>query len=148
MESLTELKQRFSAMPWLLRTFVAASVVIGIVFTVLPLVPGASFGLGERELTFQELWQTRVAFALFAVGPLMFVVGVAVFLRMGWVRPVLVVLPLLQLLPFLVVHWAFGAPSPVSSMTIFAASCALWAVLAVLYLFGSRGALEHFANAV
>ena len=148
MELLARLKERFSAMPWLLRILVAASLGIGLMFPLLPLMPGASFGLGERELTNQELWQTRVAFALFAVGPFMHVVGLAVFLRKRWVRPVLVVLPLLQLLPFFVVQWAFGAPSPVSSPAVFAGSCAAWAVLAVVYLFGTRGAREHFANAV
>jgi hypothetical protein len=148
MESLAHLKQRFLEMPWLLRIVVAASLGIGVVFPLLPLMPGASFGLGERELTYHELWQTRVAFALFAIGPLMLVVGVAVFLRKGWVRPLLVVLPVLQLSPFLVVHWTFGAPNPVSSPVQFAASCVAWAVLAVVYLFGTRGARAHFANAV
>ena len=148
MESIANLKQRFMAMPWLLRIVVAASLGIGVAFPLLPLMPGASFRLGERELTYQELWQTRVALALFAVGLLMLAVGAGVFLRKGWVRLVLVVLPVLQLLPFLLVHWAFGAPSPVSSPAQFAVSCVAWAVLAFGYLFGSRGAQAHFANAV
>lgn len=134
-------------MPWLLRTLAAASVGIGIAFSILPFLPGATFGLGARELTVQELWQTKIAFSLFVVGPLMFAVGVAIFLRKSWIRPVLVFLPLLQLLPFLAVHWAFGAPSPVSSFAIFAVSCLVWAALAAAYLLGSRRAREHFANA-
>jgi uncharacterized membrane protein YoaK (UPF0700 family) len=148
MEQLSQLKQRFSAMPWLLRTLVAASLGIGLGFSLLPLVPGASFGLGERELTYQELWQTRVAFAVLAVGVLMLVVGLAVFLRKSWVRPVLVVLPFLQLLPFLAVHWLFGAPNPVSSPVVLGVSSIVWAVAAVVYLFGTRSGREHFANAV
>lgn len=148
MESLSQLKQRFSAMPWLLRTLVAASMVIGVAFSILPLVPGASFGLGERELSYAELWQTRVAFAVITVGVLMLVVGFAVFLRKSWVRPILVFLPLLQLMPFLAMHWAFGAPSPVSSPAFFAGSSAVWAVLAVAWLFGTRSGREHFTNAV
>jgi hypothetical protein len=148
MGQLSQLKQRFSAMPWLLRILVAASLGIGLAFSLLPLVPGARFGLGEKELTYQELWQTRVALAVFAVGALMLVVGLAVFLRKSWVRPMLVVLPLLQLLPFLLVHWLFGAPSPVSSSVEFAVSSAVWAVVAVACLFGMRSLREHFANAV
>lgn len=148
MDTLDQLKQRFSAMPWLLRILVAASVGIGVGFSLLPLVPGASFGLGERELTYQELWQTRVALAVLAVGVLMLVVGVAVLLRRSWIRPVLVVLPLLQVLPFLSVHWVFGAPSPVSSWALFAGSFVIWAVVAVVYLFGMRSARQHFANAL
>ena len=148
MEQLSQLRRRFSAMPWLLRTLVAASLGIGLGFSVLPLVPGARFGLGESELTYQELWQTRVAFAVLAVGVLMLVVGLAVFLRKSWVRPLLVVLPPLQLLPFLAVHWLFGAPSPVSSPVFFTVSSAAWAVAAIVCLFGMRSVREHFANAV
>lgn len=148
MEQLSQLKRRFAAMPWLLRILVAACLGIGLGFTVLPFVPSATFNLGERQLTYQELWQTRVAFGVVAVGALMFVVGVAVLLRKSWARPMLVVLPLLELLPFLAVHWAFGAPSPVSSPAFFAGASAVWAVLAVAYLFGTRGSREHFANAV
>lgn len=120
----------------------------GVGFCLLPLVSGASFGLGERELTYQELWQTRVALAVITVGIFMLVVGVAVLLRKGWVRPVLIFLPLVQLLPFLAVHWVFGAPSPVSSPLFVAASTAVWAVLAWAYLFGTRSGREYFANAV
>ena len=147
MESIAHLKQRFLAMPWFLRILVAASTGIGLVFPLLPFVPGATFELGERQLNYQELWQTRVAFALFAVGPLMLGVGIAVFLRKRWVRPVLVVLPLLQVLPFWFVHWAFSAPRPVPSLALFAGQCVVWVVLTVVYLFGTRGAREHFANA-
>jgi hypothetical protein len=147
MEPLSQLKRRFFAMPWLLRILVAAGLSIGLAFCLVPLAPKASFGLGERQLTYQELWQTRVALAVIAVGVLMLVVGVAVFLRKGWVRPLLVVLPVVQLLPFLVVHWAFGAPNPVSSPVFFAVSTAIWAVFAVAYLFGTRSSREHFANA-
>lgn len=148
MEQLSQLKQRFAAMPWLLRMFVAASLGIGLGFSLLPLVPGASFGVGERELTYQELWQTYLALAVVAVGVLMLVVGLAVLLGKTWVRPVVVVLPLLQVLPFLAVHWLFEAPSPVSSPVVFAVSFAVWAIVAVVYLFGARAAREHFANAV
>jgi hypothetical protein len=148
MDSLSQLKRRFSAMPWVLRGFVAASLGIGVAFTLLPLIPGASFQLGERELSSQELWQTRVALALFVVGPLMLVLGLAVLFRQGWARVALVVLPVLQLLPFLAVHWAFGAPSPVSSVSLFLASCAVWAVVAAVYLFGSSASRQHFSNAV
>jgi hypothetical protein len=135
-------------MPWLLRILIAASLGIGLVFPLLPFVPGATFDLGDQQLTNQELWQTRVAFALFVVGPLMLFVGAAVFLRKSWIRPLLVVLPVLQLLPFFAVHWTFGAPSPVSSPAVFAGSCAVWAVITVVYLYGTRGAREHFAHAV
>jgi uncharacterized membrane protein YoaK (UPF0700 family) len=148
MEQLSQLKRRFSAMPWLLRILVAASLGNGVGFSLLPLVPGVRLGLGERELTYQELWETRVALAIIAVGVFMLVIGVAVFLRKGWVRPVLVVLPLVQLLPFLAVHWVFGAPSPVASLPFFAVSAAVWAVLAAVYLFATRSGREHFANAV
>ncbi len=128
MEYRYQLKRRFSAMPWLLRTLVTASAGIGIAFSILPLLLGATFGLGEIELTGQELWQTRIAFALFVVGPFMFSVGVAIFLRKSWVRPVLVLLPLLQLLPFLVAHWVFDAPSPVSSRIVCAHQSSRWCV--------------------
>jgi len=147
MEPHPHLKQRFLAMPWLLRILVAASIGIGVVFCLLPLVPGSSFDLGERELSYEELWQTRVAFAVFAVGVLMLVVGVAVFRRSKWVRPALVVLPVLQVLPFLVVHWVSEAPSPLSSPASFAASAAAWSVFAAVYLFGMRGGREHFCDA-
>ena len=147
MEKLSQLKDRFSAMPWPFRLLVAASLFIGIAFSLLPLVPGATFGLNERELSYSELWATRVALAVIATGLLMLVFGVALFLRKSWTRPMLIVLPLLQTLPFLAVHWAFGAPNPVDSPVYFAGSTAVWALVAAVYLYGTRNGREHFANA-
>jgi hypothetical protein len=140
--------RRFSEMPWLLRILVGASLGIGLVFPLLPFIPAATFELEERELTNHELWQTRVAFALFAVGLLMLVVAAGVFLRKRWIRPVLIILPVLQTLPFLVAHWTFGAPNPISSPGTFAATCAIWAVCATVYLFTYPSTRQHFANAV
>ena len=147
MEKLSQLKERFAAMPWPFRLLVVASLFIGIVFSFMPLVPGSTFGFNKRELSYSELWATRVALAVIAVGLLMLVLGVALFLRKTWVRPMLVVLPLLQTLPFLAVHWAFGAPNPVDSPAYFAGSTAAWALVAAVYLYGTRNGREHFANA-
>jgi hypothetical protein len=148
MDEFSQLKERFLAMPSMLRLLVSASLVFGIVLPLLPLFPGASFGLNGRELTYQELWYTGVAFALFALGPIMLIVGIAVLLRKSWIRPFLVGLPILQVLPFLVVHWVLDAPNPVPSLSVFASSCIVWAAVAVAYLFGARGAREHFGSAV
>lgn len=148
MEAVAQLKHRFLGMPWLLRIMVGACLGIGIIFPVLPFLPGSTFVLGESVLTVEEMWETRVSLALFAVGPLMVVVGVAIFLRHAWVRYVLVVLPLFQILPFLIVHLLYDAPNPASSAAQFAGSCVVWAILTIAYLFFYPGAKEHFTNAV
>ena len=147
MHTLAQLKARFSAMPAALRITTGACLVIGAAFTVLPLIPGATFRLGERQVQWQEIWGTGVAYALFVVGPLMVAVGLAVFFGRAWVRSVLVLLPVFQGLPFLAVHWLLGAPSPFNSLLLFALSCVVWALVAAAYLFGSNSARQHFANA-
>jgi hypothetical protein len=146
MESLNLLKVRFAAMPRILRLVALASIVIGAGVTVLPVIPGSRFQLGPHELSWEQLWQTRVALALFVGGPLMVLVGVSIFFRSRWARPLVVVMPALQVLPFLGVHLMYGAPDPVASAPAFAAMSAIWVLLAMVYLYGTRGPREYFAN--
>jgi hypothetical protein len=146
MESLDFLKLRFAAMPRVLRLVALASIVVGAAVTVLPVIPGSRFQLGPHELSWEQLWQTRVAWALFVSGPLMVLVGVSVFFRSRWARPLVVFMPVLQLLPLSGVHLMYGAPDPVASAPTFAATTAIWMLVAVVYLYSTRGPREYFAS--
>jgi hypothetical protein len=144
---MASLVAQFQAIPSGLRILTAASLGVGAGFVALTLIPGATFTLSGTQLSWKELWDTRVAFATLLTGGLMFWTGVAILMRRRWVRAVLVVMPLLQILPFVAVHWVFGAPVPVPSTPFFLLSCAAWAVLATFYLFATRAPREYFKNA-
>jgi hypothetical protein len=148
MLALDRFRARFETMPRLLQLVATASVVLGLAFTVLPFIPAAVFNLDGRPLSHTELWDTRVAFALLVAGPLMLVVGSALLAGRRWVRPLLLVLPLLQTLPFFIVQRWFGAPSPVgdrSAWIVWIVGSSLWALAAAAYLYGARGPKQYFA---
>jgi hypothetical protein len=145
---LNRIRSRFDAMPRLLQVTATASIVLGLLCIVEPFVPAAQFDLAGHKLSHSEIWDTRVAFALLLVGPIMLLVGGAVVIGRRWVRPLLVLLPVLQTLPFLAVHWLFGAPNPVGDRfgwIVWIVGSTLWALAAMAYLFRARGPLQYFA---
>ena len=141
---LSDIVQRLNQMPWLPRMMSAACFALGIVCSVLPLVPGATIGYFGTKLSWQEIWSTGVAFGLFVIGPLMTAVGIGLFRRSLWVRPVVVVMPVLQVLPFLAVHRLIPGPDPLPEPAIYLAECCVWGLLAWLYLFISRQGRAFF----
>jgi hypothetical protein len=148
MDTFTRFRTRFNSTPLILRIVAAASLGVGAAFTVFPLVPSATFNLSGTEVSWQELWRTRLAVASIVVGGLMLWVGAAILLRRIWVRPILVVIPVLELLPFQIVHWWFGAPNPVPSISMYLLMCSTWSIIAAFYLFGTSGPRGYFENAV
>jgi hypothetical protein len=141
-----ELREFLEEIPILLRICAMACVGLGILVTLIPLLPGSSFDVSGTKLTRAQLWETRVAFAMFAVGPLMFLSGLGIFRRRGWSRIVLLIMPVLQFLPFQIVHWLFGAPNPSASLLTYAISCGVWFIVAAL-LVTSRSARAYYASA-
>ena len=134
--------------PRLLQVVAVASVGLGVIFTIHPFISIAPFKMAGRTLSHSELWATRVAFAVLLVGPLMVLLGIGTWRGRRWARPLLVVLPVLQTLPFLMVHWLFGAPSPVAGdfgWTIWIADSIIWALAGMAYLYGRPAARSHFA---
>jgi hypothetical protein len=146
MNPISTIRARLGRVPFLLRSIAMASFGIGIAFPLVAVIPGATFDFFGDSLSWRELWQTRVAFALLATGPLMLFVAFAIFRRARWVRPVLVVLPILQSLPFRLVHWAFSAPNPIPSLQAYIFSSATWALVATIYLFGFNSVRAYFAS--
>lgn len=142
---LASLHARVGGIPLLLRLTAVASLVIGFVFPLLPFIPGLTFNVSGTTLSWNELWDTGVAFALLMIGPLMLTVGAGILHRRRWVRWLLVVLPVLQLLPFQIVHWLFRAPDPTPSLQSYVVLCVLWVVLVALYVFGRRSVRGYFA---
>jgi phosphotransferase system glucose/maltose/N-acetylglucosamine-specific IIC component len=98
--------------PLLLRILALASLFLGVGFPLSAFVPGSSFNLAGTLLPHEQVWSSRVALAIFASAPLLFAVGLGILFRRRWVRWPLIVLPVLQFLPFQVAHWYFGAPNP------------------------------------
>lgn len=141
---LSDIVNRWNEMPWLPRIMCAACVVLGIVCTALPLIPGATIDYFGTQLSWQEIWSTGVAFGLFLIGPLMTAVGIGLFRRSPWVRPVVVVMPILQVLPFVIVHSLFPGPDPLPEPGLYVAECLVWGLLAWLYLFVTRQGKAFF----
>jgi hypothetical protein len=141
---LRSLGERFLGVPLVLRIAAAASLVIGIGFPLSTLYGGMVYN--GLQMSHAERWNTGTAWAVLAASPLMLITGFGIFLARPWVRPVLVVLPFLQYLPFQVVHWVFGAPNPVPSLAFYLVSGAAWAVGAVAYLFWYGPAKRFFQD--
>src|SRR5687768_14934531 len=118
MDRFSELRVRYRSLPSLLRTATLALVILGIVVAAAPLIPGMTFNLDGEELTWREMWETRVALALLVLGPLMTSVGLGVLFGRRWARPVLLLMPMIQILPLYLVHWVFDAPSPIRSVSV------------------------------
>ena len=133
-------------MPRLLRIVTSANVALGIVCTILPFIPQATIDYFGTQLFREQMWNTKVALALFIVGPFMVAVGIGLLCRAHWVRAALVVMPFLQLLPFLSVHALFGGPNPFPEPMFYSIYCAVWALLALIYLFLCRQGKQFFIN--
>lgn len=141
---LSDIFYRWREMPWPLRTLCAAYVIVGIVCSVLPLIPGATIDYFGMQLSWREIWSTGVAFGLFVIGPLMTAVGVGLFRASLWVRPVVVVMPILQILPFVVVRWLLPGPDPLPEPVFYVGGCCIWGVVAWMYLFVGRQGKAFF----
>jgi hypothetical protein len=146
---LSNLKQRYRSLPPMLRTVTLAMIIVGVVVLATPLAPGATFHLDGLELHWHDLWRTRVAFALLMLGPLMVLAGFGVLAGHPWARPVLMGFPLIQVIPFYIVHWAFGAPAPIRSVSVgtYLLLGGVWAAIAAAYLYGRPAVRRHFAGA-
>jgi hypothetical protein len=130
--------------PRLLRILAVASIVVGVAVAVETIVPGGSIGLNGVELSHHKMWETRVAVAMLITAPLMLATGIAILRRARAVRFVLVIMPILQFLPFQVDHWVFGAPDPVVSTLFYVVACGGWAIFAIVYLFFYRTPRDYF----
>ena len=121
-----------------------ASIVLSVVLLLTAIIPGAGFNLAGAPMSHEVMWASGEAVGILVSAPLMFAVGIGVVRRCGWVRPLLVVLPVLQYLPFQLLHWLFGAPNPTPSLLFYAVSCLSWAAIASIYLFANSKAQRYF----
>ena len=64
MSSISDIRTRLESIPIVLRIAAIASIGIGIAFPLVALIPGSNFDLAGTKMTWQELWQTRVALAI------------------------------------------------------------------------------------
>jgi len=125
----------------------AASIILGVVLLLTVIIPGADFNLAGTLISHEVMWSSGEAAAILVSVPLMLVVGIGIVFRHGWVRPLLIVLPVLQYLPFQVVHWSFGAPNPTPSLLQYALGCGSWAAIALVYFSFSVRAKAYFQSA-
>jgi hypothetical protein len=132
--------------PWLLRITALASIALGIIFPAITLIPGADFNLAGSVMSHGEIWASGVAVAIMVVAPLMLAIGFGILLHRRWVRVPLILLPILQYLPFQAAHWLFGAPNPTPSIPQYVIFCVAWAAIASIYLFASSRAKRYFQS--
>ncbi|MFC5527827.1 hypothetical protein ACFPPA_18935 [Rhodanobacter ginsengisoli] len=124
----------------------AASIVLSVVLLLTAIIPGADFNFAGTLMSHEAMWSSGEAAAILVSVPLMLAVGIGIVFRHGWVRPLLIVLPVLQYLPFQVVHWLFGAPNPTPSLLQYALGCGSWAAIAFVYLSVSVRAKGYFQS--
>jgi len=132
---LTHRWRNFQAAPVTLRVVIVGSLMMGVVLPVVPFVPGVEFRSPGGSLSGAEIWDAHVPYALFLLALLMVIVGLAVLARARWARQLLIALPVLQLLPFQVLHWVFSAPDPIPSVPGYLILVGVWVLCASLYLF-------------
>lgn len=109
LERWDEIQWQLQNIPLLLRLTVILSLIVGVIVPLTVLIPNP-WGLKVNSTSFSwlELWRTGLAFALLAYGPIHLAIPYGVFQRTNWVRPVLICLPLVQIMPFEVVQLVFG----------------------------------------
>jgi hypothetical protein len=92
------------------------------------------------------MWASGEAIAILVSVPLMLAVGIGIVLRCRWVRLLLIVLPVLQYLPFQAVHLFFGAPNPTPSLLQYVLLCGIWMAVAVVYFSLINRAKRYFTS--
>lgn len=124
-----------------------ASLLTGALFVAVTLIPGFfNFPVGEQSLGWNELWQTRLAIAALADGLLMLALGFGIVRRQAWTRVALIIMPVLQYLPFQMAHFIWGAPNPLPFDKKNLLGMLVWAVIIAVYLIGSKAARDHFSD--
>jgi hypothetical protein len=128
-----------------LRIIALASMFIGAMFVATALIPGFSnLAVGQKSLGWNELWHARIAVAVLIGGLFMLAFGFGVVRRQGWTMIALVFLPVLQCLPFEIVHVIWGAPNPLPFDKGNLLGMLIWAVMFLIYLFGFKAARDHY----
>jgi hypothetical protein len=123
-----------------------ASIFLSVVLLLTAVIPGAGFNLAGTFMSHEAMWASGEAIAILVSVPLMVAVSIGIVLRCGWVRPLLIVLPVLQYLPFQVLHWLFGAPNPTPSLLQYALGCGSWTAIALVYFSVSVRAKGYFQS--
>ena len=149
MSTISALRGRLSLQPPYLKLATIACAVLGAALSLVPFLPGTHFSIGETSLSQSEIWSTGTFIALLTVGPLMIFVGIGLLLAKSWARPLTVLLPIPQLLPFYLVHWFLAGPDPSfqASLTVSFFLLLFWVAFWYLYLYRHAAVLEYFADA-
>jgi hypothetical protein len=148
--TIREYGNQIRRVPLLLRLCTIVCFFIGAEAPLHAIVPGFGLKINGIYLSWSELWQTGNAFALLAMGPIHLAVPYGVLQRERWVRPLLVWLPLFQILPFELVAFLFGGPGflsliyPKSAMLSFALHLAIWAIAVAVYLYRNQSVCFYF----
>lgn len=138
----------------LLRLTVILSFIAGVMGPLTVLIP-FPWGITIDGTSFSriELWQTGLVFPLLAYGPIDLAIPYGVVRRTSWVRPFLICLPLVQILPFEVFQLVFGTTGLKISLyqwfpiTLgFAIFLAIYTVGAVTYLYFNDSVRSYFRS--
>ena len=153
-EKMIEVRIQLQTIPLLLRLGVILSCIVGVVVPLIALIPGVGVNIDGTPLSWEELWETGVAFALLAYGPIHLAIPYGVFQRKNWLCPLLVCFPIVQLLPFEVVQLIFGTKGGALSLyqyfpiTLgFAIYLAIYAVAVGTFLYANRSVRAYFRQA-
>lgn len=148
--TIREYGNQFRKIPLLLRLFTIACFFIGVQSPLQAIVPGMGLKINGTYLSWSELWQTGNAFALLATGPIHLAVPYGVWQRKKWVRPLLVWLPLFQILPFELVGFLFGGPGFLSFYYQNSTTMGIFLPIAIcavaLYLYRNQSVCSYFEH--
>ena len=140
------LSEFLKSTPWLLKITALAAFALAIALPLIAAVPGATFDISGTLLSHEQIWASGVAFAIFALAPLMLTVGLGIFYHRRWVRWLLIALPILQFLPFQLAHWYFSGPNPTPDLGQYILLCSAWFAAAFAYLFAWPPAQKYFGR--
>ena len=148
--TIREYGNQFRKIPLLLRLFTIACFFIGVQSPLQAIVPGMGLKIHGTYLSWSELWQTGNAFALLATSPIHLAVPYGVWQRKKWVCPLLVWLPLFQILPFEMVVFLFGGPGFLSFYYQNSTMMGIFLPIAIcavaLYLYRNQSVCSYFEN--
>ncbi len=77
------LLKKIDRMPWLPQAITVACLLIGVLFILLPAIPGVTIRIDGLEISYAEYWSSRISLEILGTGILLFGVGIWMLRKFG-----------------------------------------------------------------
>lgn len=101
----------FERLPTFLRFFTGTSLGCAIFFPVLAVLPAENITMNGELITYEELWKRGDALVFMIAGPVLLAISYGVLGRRSWVRPYIVIFPVIQVLITGIIFQIFEHPT-------------------------------------